>query len=116
MGLRDSIRAGKEELATFAAQLIETYGIAGKIKNAVFRGESMVSIEINGRNNFKVILDEMIKQITAEGFNVDSNIPCCWKVSEVDYKWSSNTNHAHRICNHCSKRQIKISLHITWED
>ena len=77
MGLRDAIDDGLAEIHQTAQKLIVSLKIREKIKNAVFKLENSVSINLPRGGNLYVIHGEMVKQIESEGFTVKYDKPCC---------------------------------------
>ena len=83
MGLRDAIDAGREEIRTTAEEIISHHGIEELIKRAVVRAETRVSVSFDSKTrrisngNLYVIQQEVVRQITEEGFKVEWEKPCC---------------------------------------
>ena len=83
MGLRDAIDAGREEIRTTAEEIISHHGIEELIKRAVVRSETRVSVSFDSKTrrisngNLYVIQQEVVRQITEEGFKVEWEKPCC---------------------------------------
>ena len=83
MGLRDAIDAGREKIRTTAEEVISYEGIEKLIKQAVVRGETSISVSFHeqtrkiSKGNLYVIQQEVVRQITEEGFKVEWEKPCC---------------------------------------
>lgn len=86
MGLRDAIDAGINEIRDIAEEVIASLKIEQQIKQAVIVGEKSVSISFRKSKNMHVIQQEVVRQITEEGFEVTWRKSCC---PETDVRYST---------------------------
>ena len=86
MGLRDAIDAGRNEIRGIAEEVIASLKIEPQIKQAVLVGEKSVSISFRKSKNMHVIQQEVVRQITEEGFEVTWRKSCC---PETDVRYST---------------------------
>jgi len=77
MGLRDAIDAGINEIRDIAEEVIASLKIEQQIKQAVIVGEKSVSVSFRKSKNMHVIQQEVVRQITEEGFEVKWRRSCC---------------------------------------
>jgi hypothetical protein len=96
MGLRDAIDAGRNEIRTTAESVIESLRIEKQIKEAVVQGRSSISVEFKQHDNMYVIQEEVIRQISAEGFTVKWEKSCC-----PNTYITSNPSSTQRRCIRC---------------
>lgn len=77
MGLRDAIDAGRKEIKTTAEQVFASLKIEEQIKQAVVLGYSSIYVGFYKSKNMHVIQQEVVRQISEEGFTVEWENSCC---------------------------------------
>ena len=77
MGLRDALNAGRNEIRLTAEEMIASLNIEEQLKQAVVLGQTLLSIPFKQSENMLVIQQEVVRQITEDGFVVEWETPCC---------------------------------------
>ena len=97
MGLRDAIAAGKNEIITTAEKIISSLEIDEQIRKAVVKSETHIFVSFPRSTNMHIIQQEVVRQITEEGFEVEWEKTCC---SEAKMEHYSGYNWECAKCGH----------------